>query len=278
MISQVLIGKVYPTKDSMVKDVRAFARRNGFAITGNPGSNGCSQRGSGCGRMTASSRKTTTFKTATESCLWKAYGKTDNKETGEWKIVRVHSHNKVKVDAKNQHLIERQSIIEHSHEMISSSIATSFIFPSARKMDDSTKQKVISMSSSGIEPAKIIDTLAVDDIVIKDKDVYNIKQRYVRPNLNGMNKDERFSEQIKAMREQGFVISLKQDSDDVVRMMMITNPDAVEMTRQYGVVVSADSTYQTSDLLLQALLIWHHLSQNVHRCNYQHGQRSHHQL
>jgi hypothetical protein len=169
------------------------------------------------------------------NCQWKAYGNFD-KINKKWRLTKL------------------PPLSNHCHDLLSDAKITKFIFPSARKLDDDTKQDVLSMLRHA-QPNTVKSIVTRKGNVVKDHDIYNLKQRDLRPHLNGKAKDERFPAQIKFMQDNGFIIQVKKDENNVVRMLLITNKNAIEMTRQYGEVLSADSTYKTNDLQLPVLNI-----------------------
>ncbi|CAO3599439.1 unnamed protein product [Absidia cylindrospora] len=150
MLSQSLVRKSYSDKKSMIADVEKFALKNGFGISQNPANRGramkmhCNQRQRGDDKPSKSSKKTTTFQTAPVSCNWKAYGKL-SEDGSHWQIIHVVIHDNSMMTDSDQSLINVESVVEHSHELISNPAITSYIYPSARKMGDQVKQTVVNM-------------------------------------------------------------------------------------------------------------------------------------
>jgi hypothetical protein len=127
-----LIGKFYSDKESMVKGVRDFATKNGFAISLNTGNGGkavemyCSLRIRSRNRKPTGARKTKTCMDPETNCQWKAYGNLD-KINKKWRLTKL------------------PPLSNHCHDLLSDAKITQFIFPSARKLDEDTKQDVLSM-------------------------------------------------------------------------------------------------------------------------------------
>ncbi|SAM02968.1 hypothetical protein [Absidia glauca] len=79
-------------------------------------------------------------------------------------------------------------------------------------------------------------------------DVYNINQRVVKSSFFGKSKDDQLMLQIDEMIKDGFVVKTNVSDDSVLRMLMITHPDAIKLTKRFGDVLAVDATYQTNNL------------------------------
>lgn len=261
MKSHILIGKKYSNADDFEKAVTDFATANGFGVfrkSGNPNNiyMKCNQSITYTDKIDPQKRKRNgkTTKTAVVPCGWKAFAsKTKGSDGFVCSYVVPHEmagSKKIYADTLTQ--IDLDTVVEHSHEMISNEIVTAKMFPSARRLDEETHEEVMGMVRHGFGTKKICSYMEEErNVVILEKDISNLKANVG----NGKTREERLVEQIQLKRDEGFIVHMNKDDNNVLRLALIIHPDAPNMIKRYGEVLTTDSTYMTNSLHLPLLNI-----------------------
>ncbi|SAM03047.1 hypothetical protein [Absidia glauca] len=252
MISQRLIGRQYSDTESMSADIRKFANKNGFAVQQsisykqNSRYFYCNQRTEYKDKVDPETRTRQGNYTRTTKCTWKVYVRKCKQDWCVGKVILhdgsviVNPHDENAVPSRNQ---------EHSHDLITDPSVLASVFPQARSLDAKQTKTIASMLKSGCHASNIVDTMLEDQgKIIKPVDVYNINQRVVKASFLGKSKDDQLMHQIDEMRKDGFVIKTNVSDDSVLRMPMITHPDAINLTKRFSDVLVVDATYQTNNL------------------------------
>jgi hypothetical protein len=138
---------------------------------------------------------------------------------------------------------------EHNHALITDPSVVASVFPQARSLDTKQVKTIASMLMAGSSASNVVDAMREGQgKTIKPKDVYNLNQRIVKASYLGKSKDDQLMLQIDEMRKDGFVIETSVSDDSVLRMLMITHPDAIKLTKRFADVLAVDATYQTNNL------------------------------
>jgi hypothetical protein len=236
----------------MSTDIRRFATKNGFAVQQSISykqGNGyfyCNQRTVYKDKVDPKKRTRQGTYTPTIKCTWRVYVSRSKQGWCVGKVILhdgsviVTPHDENAVPSRNQ---------EHGHGLITDPSVLASVSPQARSLDAKQTNTIANMLKSGCHASNIVDTMLKDQgKIIKPADVYNINQRVVKASCLGKSKDKQLMLQIDEMRKDGFVIKTNVSDDSVLRMMMITHFNAINLAKRFGDVLAVDATYQTNNL------------------------------
>jgi hypothetical protein len=247
-----LIGTTYNTIKELESALNDDLRRNGYGkalsqinTARQSGFYFCFHKELGTIRVNdkpeESKRKSTTKKTK-GPCNWKVKVKYVN-DTKQWVVDYIHTHSKHIVRDVN---FVQQNYVAHFDAPETDAYVIGKINPGP--IDANIKDTIANLRNNQMKAQQIQDTLAANDVDLGIVQIRNIIQRHDPQPIS-------LNEQIKALKENGFIIRTKTDANNRLLLLLITNPDSVAMVKRYGEVLVMDSTYNTNDKCLPLLNI-----------------------